>query len=123
MTLSIGDKLYFVGNGNNSTREYVTVSKIGRKWITLANQRGRDEYRIGIHDLDGKDSCYADYPGNSNYGGQVYRTKEDYQIESERERLWDLVRSAAYCAYRVPDHLTIGDLREVARLLKIEDAK
>lgn len=58
-----GDKLYYVPSGNrNSKPSWVTVQKVGRKWITLPHQMRCDKETLVVDcgDYTSPGRCYRD---------------------------------------------------------------
>ncbi len=108
---NVGQKLWWVwSDPRTGDPKSVTIEKVGRKWITLSNG----------HRID-KESMRADGDGYAS-PGCCYMSETEYQVAKMRAFLWsDLRRKVEFGA--VPNGVTIADIREAARLLRIELTK
>ena len=111
MKIKAGDKLYYIPTRNGARDgRYLTVVKVGRKWAQLDNSERRP-LRIDVNTL------WAD-GGNYSSPGRCYVSKEGYLAE---ERANYLCRELARrIGYHPNDGVTISDIQEAAKLLKIE---
>ena len=105
--LKVGQQLWYVPSDIRFRKpEFVTVTKVGRKWASL-NWRG---YRISIDDLRVDGDAYSS-------PGQCYLSKEEYDQAMERQSAWkalyDLMRWQSVC----PDGVDIADIRQARSLL------
>lgn len=115
--LVIGQKLWFVTSTNRSrwgaNDYYVSISKIGRKWVYVKHtEGGYDKGRIGIDDLrmDG---------GDYTSPGECYISKESYEKEKHRNVVWErILNSIRYSA--CPKNMSIEKLNEFAELLGVD---
>jgi hypothetical protein len=105
---SVGQKLWFVPNDRrySSRSREVTIEKIGRKWITLANNAGRVDMQTLVSDVDG----YSP--------GRCYISKEAWEESEGRRELWLSFRRAVDRTYNIPDSITIDDIKQAAAALK-----
>lgn len=81
-TLKVGDKVYFVRSGHSGRTypEWLTVEKVGRKWVQLSR-----DYRLPIG------SMYIDGRGYAS-PGRCYMSQEDYERHQLRRAQWQLIR-------------------------------
>jgi hypothetical protein len=86
----------------------VTITKIGRKWITLGNFG-----RIDIKTLHVDAGAYSS-------PGRCYLSQEDYETERSADAAWHELREAIGRLYRRPSNLPISAIRQAAALLGIE---
>jgi hypothetical protein len=106
--LKVGQKLWWVGNYRNRTGVEVTVTKVGRVWAELSNRE-----RISIKTLQ------ADEKGYSS-PGSCYLSSDEHKRIIERQKAWDLFRKNIHYRH-IPDHVTVEDITEAARLIGIEN--
>lgn len=103
-----GDSLFFVPRDLRWHKpESVTVTKVGRKWITLESYKGR---------IDKNDSGYArGVPTEYTYGSpdRVYSSEEHYNYCLRMAKLRRKITD--YCASGLTDDQT----EDIARLLNI----
>jgi hypothetical protein len=108
-SFKVGDTLYYVPRDNRYWRnEPVTITKVGRKWCVLSNNRRFDR-------TDDKYWMYVD-GGEYSSPGTLYRSSEDYEEYRERKLLLeDLTRHLAYGS--TPMLASLQDIRKAAVLL------
>ena len=105
--LEVGQQLYYVSNNRRSSTQYVTIEKIGRKWIQLSNS----------HRVD-KDTLIAD-GGNYSSPGRCYIDAEVYTKEQLRAAAWrDFKRDA--CSVAPHESVTLDDILQARKLLKVD---
>jgi hypothetical protein len=109
--IEVGQKLWFVPNrnGRGYPRE-VTVSKLGRKWITLA-----EPYEPRIN----RETLIAD-GGNYISPGRCYLDKQAYEQDQELQKRWRLIQWRFMHVSSKPDHITDADLADLERILRVE---
>lgn len=105
--LEIGQQLYYVSNNRNDRAQYVTVEKIGRKWIQLSNS----------HRVD-KDTLIAD-GGNYNSPGRCYLDAEIYMKEQSRVVAWSDFKRNIH-SFRLHESVTLDDILQARKLLKVD---
>jgi hypothetical protein len=108
MEVEVGQKLFavFRGYGYRSEPrcEEVTIEKVGTKYAYFGRER---RFSLSNGEIDG----YS--------GGRVYVSRTQYDQEREMEKSWDAVRSAVERTWRAPAHLTVADLTELKRILRV----
>ncbi len=118
-SFEVGQVLYLhrynLGNreGNSGNLSPVTVSTVGRKWISLANGSRflRDDPRMG---LDGH--------GHSS-SGRCYITAEEFHRERAFNKAWaELGRWVSDCRWSRPKDITLENLEAALVALGIRDA-
>ena len=97
-----GETLFVVFQ-HSEPRE-MTVESVGRKWVTLDDERYR--FARGSRQLDGK--------GYSS-PGTVYDSRQQYDAELERRKLWLRLRELTQRS--APDHLDNTQLEQALKLL------
>lgn len=97
-------------NKSRTTEE--TITKIGHKWVELAEGRYRFDPRNMF--LDGK--------GYTSLG-KVYLSHAELNDEREYSRLWNDIRRAVRDVYIPPAHLTLEQLQQLAKLLEAPEKK
>lgn len=107
--LQVGQKLWYVpADGRDAHRSrYVTVTSIGRKWADLDINS-----RVNLETLWME--ARRGYPSN----GQCYVSKEAYEEEVGRQRLWRSIRDAI--GWSAPSGITTDAIRQAAALLGIQ---
>lgn len=101
-----GSEFYFVPKSRYRAREYLTVTKVGRKWLTLSNGERADKVTLELE--DGWNT------------GRLYPSQEQYQAIQAAEDLWRAFRAVISQRWGVPKGIAEKDIRHVAGLLKIE---
>lgn len=106
--LKVGQKLWWVPNKRwGGPQREVTVEKVGRIWAHL-NERNRID----------KQTLIAD-GGEYSSPGRCYLSKAEYDEYIERVTTWNVF--AATVRYKeMPDGVTVADITEAAKLLRIE---
>lgn len=108
--LAVGQKLWFVEMdqlGRTRGGSPVTLKKIGRCW---AQTNGG----IRIH-LETLNAVEPGYPL-----GRAHLSKEAYAAENLVERAWRTLARALNSKFHAPDGVTIEDMAEAARLLRLD---
>ena len=112
--LKVGQKLFCVNfsvNKGSSSGEWLTISKVGRRWAELKD--GQRVFRVDIDNLLGE----ANYRG---VRGSVYLDEESYIAEVNLKTAWIKVSDYIKRQYFVPDGVTLGDLQKISELLKLK---
>lgn len=101
---NVGDTLYCV-YFNRRSPQTVTITKVGRKWLHLSNG-----YRADIDTLilDG---------GEYSSPGKCWMSQAEYKLHVELDKRWKRI-AMEFHSLR-PNHLTMADLDEICRLLRI----
>lgn len=106
-TFEIGQTVFYTDNDRKGRIYPSKVESIGRKWVNLEKHAGRFDKETML--LDG---------GQYSSPGKVYLSEEVYRNELAVEDLWKKFREAY--TYRAPEGVTVDNIREAARLLKLE---
>ncbi len=114
--VKVGDVLYreVHHRGNPSKIVPVTVTRIGRKYLYVTDEFGRVD---DDHSVD-KMTLYhrSDYVPVSF---QLYRSREEIIYKHRRNKLWSEL-SKVFRAHGIPEHITLDQLTDIARILGIE---
>jgi hypothetical protein len=105
--LVVGQELFWAGAGNYRGRNYsVTVTKVGRKWAELSNR-----HRIDLETMiaDGKEYTSP---------GRCWVTETHYAATVLTGNAFTNLKNKM--AFRPADGVTIQDIYEAAKLLRIE---
>ncbi|ABX36063.1 hypothetical protein Daci_3425 [Delftia acidovorans SPH-1] len=94
----VGQTLFWVGRD----KAEVTITKVGRKWLTLSNER-----RIDIVTLKQEGGYY----------GRCYLSAGEYEAGIERNHAWLKLRRQVGMFHTTPAHLTTEQVQQVSRLL------
>ena len=87
-----------------------TITKIGRRWITLNRNEGRFDAATGYLDGAGYASPW-----------RVYIDRKTYEEEKEVSDLWGrFYREVTHMGWNKPLGMTAGNIRAAAALLGIE---
>lgn len=101
-----GQKLWWVSSNRYNKAQYVTITKVGRKWATLSNQ----------HRID-KATLRADGGGYVS-PGCCYLSKEQHDQEVRASSVFSELRNRLSFS---PSHgVTEEDIRQAAKLLRIK---
>lgn len=106
--LTVGQKLWFVPSQRYKPAGEITVTKVGRKWAETEGHRCK---RIDMETMR-EDSDVAP--------GRAYLSREDYNSKVEISKGIRALRNIID-RWGSSDSLTLDDIREVTRILKIED--
>ena len=80
MDFKIGQKLWFQNRDTRCTSYYVTISKIGKKWIYA-----------DLHKIN-KDTLVVDGERYSS-PGKCYESKEEYERQNKLDKEWHILRN------------------------------
>lgn len=102
----VGDKYFYAPNQNTTcTARYVTVTKVGRKWVELAGGHGwMLRVKADNVDVDG---------GGYSSPGRLYRNEEEYNQAVKRDRLWRTFKLGIERVWNAPNHLSTEDLEKL----------
>jgi hypothetical protein len=104
--LKVGQKLFLVRNYGPSIE--VEIEKVGRKWAQLDNR-----YRINIETM-----CVDGGGGNSP--GRCYFSEVEYRQKVESDNFWrNFIRKVNQYNWNTPSGITVDDMRDAAKILKI----
>lgn len=106
--MKIGQRLYVV---MGKYKEYMPVTKIGRKWVTLGE--GLQHVRID------KDTMKIDGAGYSS-PGQAHLSKADYEEYCLRNTLWGDLQAHVRKFVLCPAYIPTEELESIVRTLKKE---
>jgi hypothetical protein len=112
MELKVGDKVLFVPRERRiGPPAWVTVFKVGHKWITLGTDGYRDRYRVakGSSNVDG---------GQYTSPGTIWVSEEAYAEAVAIEKTWKAFRERL--PYPAPKGITRLDIEKAAAVLGIE---
>jgi hypothetical protein len=107
---TVGQKLWFVPSDTRWNKAYeVEIKTIGRKWLTLKNDRRVDKETLRV---DG---------GNYSSLGRCYLSQEEYEKETALIDAWRELEKRISKQYWTPSpkspKLTIEALRQAEKLL------
>ena len=108
MKLTVGQKVWFQPSDKRSYHApaYWTVKSVGRKWVNLAAEYGR-EYRVQVGNV------WVD-AGVGSSPGSIWESREAYELAVERDHAWRKLRAAVGDIYSsAPDHLTTDRITEI----------
>lgn len=106
---TVGQTLWFVPAHGYTPRE-VTITKIGRKWMTVTAP-GFREIRIDAETL---------YPHEADTRGQAYLSKEVYEAGVALSEKWRKFQKAIDGHWQVPYGLTVEKIEQAMSLLGLE---
>jgi hypothetical protein len=108
----VGQKLLFVRRGHSQrvAPEWLTVSKIGRRWVRLSGSSFGLRFDLSDPEMlvgeAGSEHCY----------GRCYRTLKEHTDAAEIFREWHaMTRAATYAAQ--PADMTLEKITEIRRLM------
>lgn len=107
MSLTAGQKLFYVPTRRPENAHEVTITKVGRKWAQVLELR----YRIDVNTLavDG---------GQWISPGQCYYSRELYEEHLELRRAWDELIALMRNWYGPPPaHLGLRGIRQMLAML------
>jgi hypothetical protein len=99
--------VYTLNVRGDPTPRTETITKVGRKWITLGDDYRQARFDAETMRIDG---------GTYSSPGMVYADKEDYLRTSLKEKLWKDFRLRLPDA--APDHFTLGDVENLISLVQ-----
>ena len=105
---TVGQKLYYVGRNNTRTRQEVTISSVGKKWLTVDNH-----LRLGIETLIADGGDYAP-------PGTAYLSQQDYLNLLALQGAWLHLKSLLL-SHRVPEDVTIEKINQAKAILGLDD--
>lgn len=113
MIPSVGDKLWLAYHDTRRTHAgcEVVVTKVARKWATIDHHTDRFDHTNPRWPVDGK-----------GYGspGRVWPSRKAWEESREVERALQALRRCTHYG-DAKDGVTVSDLRECARLLRVLD--
>lgn len=111
----VGDRLFVVERRRGHLRgrshtEWVSVSKVGRKWLTLQCENGREWGRCDRKDLR---------PDTGDYSARhtIYRSEGEFREITSRNSAWKKLREIIRSTYSAPDHLDPDDIERMCNLI------
>lgn len=104
--VKVGDKLWFVPRSRYSEAAWVTITKVGRKWISAGGNR----FDKTTLEADG---------GNYSSPGQGYRSQEEWAETVYLRKAWSAVSAYLRNAYGPPDGMSIDRLASIAAILGV----
>jgi hypothetical protein len=110
MTLTIGQKLWFVPDRRSGMAREVTVSKIGRKWASLDTW---GDLRIDVSTLQ------ADGRGYSS-PGRCYFSHAAWEAEVALDAAWTALWRDMHDTYRRRDGVTVENIQAARKLLNLD---
>ena len=115
--VSVGEKLWLVREGWRTpdpvTEKEVTVTKVGRAWFYVDNEHDPSDHRYSI------DSMREDGRGYVSRA-QCYRSREEYRMALESDRVWGLISAFVRSEYVRPKQFDMLTLWKVADLLGVD---
>lgn len=108
-TFSVGQTLWWVSNNTARSQRPVTITKVGRTWLSLDN----------LHRVD-RTTLIADSGGVGGPPGQCYPTQQAYEADIALTVAWHrLLKDIDATRYRRPAHLTHDAIDQIRSLLSI----
>lgn len=107
--MEIGQKLYFVPRQRTGNPDWVTITKVGRKWVET------DWRDIRLN----KETLAADGRGYTS-PGCAYYSKELYEREAKLGAAWSKFRIGVSNMYSMPDGMTLETVERCASHLGIK---
>ncbi len=103
-----GDKFLFVPRDRRGPPEWVTVSKVGRKWIAFGPSYSPDRWRADKKtlDVDGYTSP-----------GTLWPSEEAFEESKSLNRDWQALKQAIQRHYSCPRHVSRMDIEKAAAAL------
>ena len=111
MSVTVGQKLWFVPSSRIGNAREVTVLKVGRLWAYLSDMTVSDA-RMDIHTLCLDGRGYAS-------PGKCYASREEYERIIGVSTLWNAFIRRVQRPGR-PEDITEADIRAAAAILHIE---
>jgi hypothetical protein len=113
--IKVGQKLWFVPWREHRKRGDVEIVRVGRKYGAL-NTAGSAS--IGHNDRLNLESLRVEVDG---YGtvGQCYLDREEYERREAAYKAWSALKAAI--GYRCPEGVTVEDIAQARRLLRLEE--
>lgn len=110
MEFTVGQKLWYVpGSERRGTPHLVTITAVGRKWISLDDGYYRFEKADATMRIDG---------GNYMSPGRCYRSQEAWQVETALKAAWKKFREdIIYETNVAPSGMTLERIEEARRIL------
>jgi hypothetical protein len=106
---SVGQKLWYVPTKRRGDPREVEITKVGRKWLSLDNDR-----RVAV------DGLYAD-GGQYSSPGRAYISKEAWERETSLRKAWDMLSMEIDRTRRVPADVSVETIHQVRQLLGFKD--
>jgi hypothetical protein len=108
----VGQSLYFAPTmrSHRSARD-VTITVVGRKWITLSNNM---RFELGKTEIDGEG--YAS-------PGAVFPSKEAFELHDSLLRKWRLLQKSVALVFEPPAGVAKEDIVQAMRLLCLDDCE
>lgn len=104
----VGQQVWFVPNEKyHGEPRYLTVTKLGRRWI-VTNQRGKRFDRETLV-IDG---------GGYNSPGRVWLDKEEWEAESAKSKAWEEMHGVMRGLWKAPAHLTTEQIKAMTETVK-----
>jgi hypothetical protein len=105
----VGQEVFIVLYGNRVQTRPAIVTKVARKWATLASN---GDYRVDIatHELDG---------GRYSSIGRVYSSEAEYQAEQALKTAWSDLRKTFYNVLKMPQGITVEDIEKARKILRV----
>lgn len=104
----VGHKFWWVGSDNKRTQSEVTVTKVGRAWLTLSNG----------HRVD-KTTLVAD-AGEFTSPGHCWESKSAFDGHASIAKAWSALQREVQLSLSVPKNVTLDDIKAAAAHLKLE---
>jgi hypothetical protein len=105
MSFAVGQSLVFAPYGKRHEVLDLTVTKIGRKWVTLSN-----DYRFDPATLRVDGQGYTS-------PGRMYLSRDEYNTAVAITEAWRLMQNAI--DYVPPPGVTVADIEAARKLLRI----
>jgi hypothetical protein len=105
MSFAVGQTVVYAPNDKRASASDLTITAVGRKWVTLSNQLRFDRATLLIDDR----------PFSSP--GRIYRSRDEYNTAVAIKDAWvGLVRALGY---EPVAGVTLADLKAARKLLRV----
>ena len=113
----VGQVLFFASSHRRGMDDFLTVTKVGRKWVSLSYAAGdKSVYKVAI------DSTWVD-GGAYISPGRLWESKEAYDAYVLVEKEWASLKADLLYRYALAEGVTLEDLTQVRKLLGVPKKK
>jgi hypothetical protein len=107
----VGQKFWWVSNDANvRTQREVIVEKVGRVWVTLSNGYRVDKVTRAVERQE----------WGTAIPGVCWPSKEEFERHDRTEKAWTTLQRKVRETWRIPDDVTLEDIKAAAMYLKLE---
>lgn len=105
MNWEVGQKVWVTGH--RLEPRFETITKVGRKWVWIRNERFEKDSTADMPRLQSADSSYTE--------GVVWRSDAEWREHTERSKAWDVLWLHVREQHTAPKHLTPDAIRAIER--------